>query len=101
VAEVGIKRAKWSTEQPTCGPPARRCHATNLGEAADSSSAPMQHSRQVSPGTDLLEGRPATYWVGRPPSEPFWPLAWPTTSPPVVEPMTLVKFELLENIHGF
>jgi hypothetical protein len=32
--------------------------------------------------------------VGRPPFEPVQPLAWPTSYPPVVEPMTLVIFNL-------
>jgi hypothetical protein len=39
--------------------------------------------------------------VDQPPIEPIGALACPTTSPPIVDPITLVKFKLLENIHGF
>jgi hypothetical protein len=69
-------------------------HATTSIKSANSSSAPTRRSRQVFPCVALLEGLSVIYWAILLPIEPAQPLAWPTSSPPVVEPMTLVKFKL-------
>jgi hypothetical protein len=58
----GTKMARWPVGLP-CGRAARSFHATDSKEAEYSSLAHKNHSRQVSPHLDWLEGRPATHWA--------------------------------------
>jgi hypothetical protein len=49
---------KWVPGRPS-GRLARDSHATDSSKSANSSSGPRQCPRQVSLGTDVIEGRPA------------------------------------------
>jgi hypothetical protein len=55
-------------------------------------SIPAKDTREP---PQLRAGR-SWIWAGWPPLEPVRPLAWPTSYPPIVEPMTLVIFDYRE-----
>jgi hypothetical protein len=59
LAKVGVEKAKWLAGRPTHGRPAMDSHATDSSKSANSSSGAKQCPRQISSGTDAIEGRPA------------------------------------------
>jgi hypothetical protein len=93
LADVGAEKAKWMAGRPLHSRTARDSHATDVSKLATPppvlGRVPTKFSREL---TELMVSRPGV-WAARPPSEPIWPLAWPNTFPPVLEPMNFIIFD--------
>jgi hypothetical protein len=87
LAEVGAGKANWSIGQPPHGRPAMDSHESDMSKSA---TPPRDLGRVPA----KFPHKPTQFATGWLPFEPIQPLSWPNTSPPVVEPRTLVNFDL-------
>jgi hypothetical protein len=68
-------------------PEVSNVHAADMLKLVPPPRGSWMRSHQGNPRTNTIKGR-------HPPLGPVHPLAWPTSSPPIEEPMTLVIFNL-------